>query len=152
MQVKVVVRDEFKPVYANETDACMDLKSTQDVVIKPGEVCIIDSGVQIAVPEDYVLLMYVRSSTGIKKHLMLANGTGVVDTGFRESIKMALYNFGKEEQEIKIGDRICQFLILPRPKLELNQVEDNEEFRNGDRGGGIGSTGNNFGNNLYFSF
>lgn len=141
MQVNVVVRDEFKPVYANETDACMDLKSTQDVVIKPGEVCIIDSGVQIAVPEDYVLLMYVRSSTGIKKHLMLANGTGVVDTGFRESIKMALYNFGKEEQEIKIGDRICQFLILPRPKLELNQVEDNEEFRNGDRGGGIGSTG-----------
>lgn len=141
MQVNVVVKDEFKPVYANETDACMDLKSTQDVVIKPGEVCIIDSGVQIAVPEDYVLLMYVRSSTGIKKHLMLANGTGVVDTGFRESIKMALYNFGKEEQEIKIGDRICQFLILPRPKLELNQVEDNEEFRNGDRGGGIGSTG-----------
>lgn len=141
MQVNVVVRDEFKPVYANETDACMDLKSTQDVVIKPGEVCIIDSGVQIAVPEDYVLLMYVRSSTGIKKHLMLANGTGVVDSGFRESIKMALYNFGKEEQEIKIGDRICQFLILPRPKLELNQVEDNEEFRNGDRGGGIGSTG-----------
>lgn len=141
MQVNVVVKDEFKPVYANETDACMDLKSIQDVVIKPGEVCIIDSGVQIAVPEDYVLLMYVRSSTGIKKHLMLANGTGVVDTGFRESIKMALYNFGKEEQEIKIGDRICQFLILPRPKLELNQVEDNEEFRNGDRGGGIGSTG-----------
>lgn len=141
MQVNVVVKDEFKPVYANETDACMDLKSTQDVVIKPGEVCIIDSGVQIAVPEDYVLLMYVRSSTGIKKHLMLANGTGVVDTGFRESIKMALYNFGKEEQEIKVGDRICQFLILPRPKLELNQVEDNEEFRNGDRGGGIGSTG-----------
>lgn len=141
MQVNVVVKDEFKPVYANETDACMDLKSTQDVVIKPGEVCIIDSGVQIAVPEDYVLLMYVRSSTGIKKHLMLANGTGVVDTGFRESIKMVLYNFGKEEQEIKIGDRICQFLILPRPKLELNQVEDNEEFRNGDRGGGIGSTG-----------
>ena len=141
MQVNVVVKDEFKPVYANETDACMDLKSTQDVVIKPSEVCIIDSGVQIAVPEDYVLLMYVRSSTGIKKHLMLANGTGVVDTGFRESIKMALYNFGKEEQEIKIGDRICQFLILPRPKLELNQVEDNEEFRNGDRGGGIGSTG-----------
>lgn len=141
MQVNVVVKDEFKPVYANETDACMDLKSTQDVVIKPGKVCIIDSGVQIAVPEDYVLLMYVRSSTGIKKHLMLANGTGVVDTGFRESIKMALYNFGKEEQEIKVGDRICQFLILPRPKLELNQVEDNEEFRNGDRGGGIGSTG-----------
>ena len=141
MQVNVVVKDEFKPVYANETDACMDLKSTQDVVIKPGEVCIIDSGVQIAIPEDYVLLMYVRSSTGIKKHLMLANGTGVVDTGFRESIKMALYNFGKEEQEIKVGDRICQFLILPRPKLELNQVEDNEEFRNGDRGGGIGSTG-----------
>ena len=54
---------------------------------------------------------------------------------------MALHNFGKESVLIKDGDRLCQFILLPFPKLELSFVEDNEDFRKGDRGGGIGSTG-----------
>ena len=33
------------------------------------------------------------------------------------------------------------FIILPFPKIEAEYVEDDENFRQGDRGGGIGSTG-----------
>ena len=86
--------------------------------------------------------MYVRSSTGIKKNLCLANGTGIIDAGYRDEIIMALHNFGNDIVKIEDGDRLCQFIILPYPKLELEQVPDDEDFRNGDRGGGIGSTGN----------
>ena len=141
LNLEIVVLDEFKPVYANDTDACMDLRSTEDVEIQPGEVKVLNSGVQVAIPKEHVMEVFVRSSVGIKKNLMLANGTGIIDAGYRDPIKMASYNFGTEIQDIKKGDRICQFLILPRPKINLIQVEDDENFRKSDRGGGIGSTG-----------
>ena len=176
IKIKIVAEDKYMPKYANETDACLDLKAKiqnervykptsilvrheggpltsateEDAelshptweVINPGETKVIHSGVQVAIPEGYVMKMYVRSSTGIKKHLCLANGTGIIDSGYRDEIKMALHNFGNELATIEDGDRICQFIILPFPKIELERTKDNDEFRNGDRGGGIGSTGN----------
>ena len=161
MKVKFVADEKYRPQYANETDACMDLKAKieenivyrsngeidmqkttyNSIFIKPGETVKVHSGVQAAVPEGYVMKMYVRSSTGIKKNLVLANGTGIIDAGYRDEIIMALHNTGKEPVEIFDGDRICQFIILPYPKIEAEYVEDDENFRQGDRGGGIGSTG-----------
>lgn len=153
MKLKIVAEDKYLPCYANETDACMDLKAKiakEDGVeytpgvymtsIPAGETIKVHSGVQVAIPEGYVMKMYVRSSTGIKKHLCLANGTGIIDAGYRDEIIMALHNFGKEPVMIVDGDRICQFILLPYPKIELERTEDNSDFREGDRGGGIGST------------
>lgn len=157
MKLKIVAEDKYLPKYANDTDACMDLKAripisnplpsnirlTHDkvsIMINPGETVKVPSGVKVAIPEGYVMKMYVRSSTGIKKNLVLANGTGIIDAGYRDEIIMALHNFGKESVEIVDGDRICQFILLPFPKIELEQVEDDINFREGDRGGGIGST------------
>lgn len=161
MKVKFVADEKYRPRYANETDACMDLKAKiqenivyrsngeidmektiyDRIFIQPGETVKVHSGVQAAVPEGYVMKMYVRSSTGIKKNLVLANGTGIIDAGYRDEIIMALHNIGNDSVEIKDGDRICQFIILPYPKIEAEYVEDDENFRQGDRGGGIGSTG-----------
>lgn len=147
LQLKIVCKDDkYLPEYANDTDACMDLKAKIDdcggtIVIAPGTVKKVSTGVQVAIPEGFVMKMYVRSSTGIKKNLMLANGTGIIDAGYRDEIIMALYNFGENPVIIKDGDRICQFILLPFPKVRVFQVEDNNDFRNGDRGGGIGSTG-----------
>lgn len=166
MKLKVVTEDKYLPSYSNDTDACMDLKarivnreprsynfpdyktglvallkeSFNSIIIMPGKMEVIPTGVQAAVPEGYVMQMFVRSSTGIKKGLSLANGTGIIDAGYRDEIMMALVNHTLEPVEIKDGDRLCQFMLLPFPKLELEVVEDNDEFRNGDRGGGIGST------------
>ena len=158
MELKIVAEEKYLPQYANETDACMDLKAClktssdaihvcngsemkASITINPGEVKKIGTGVQVAIPEGYVMKMYVRSSTGIKKHLCLANGTGIIDAGYRDEIIMALYNFGDKPIEINDGDRLCQFVVLPYPKLSLKRVKDDENFRNGDRLGGIGSTG-----------
>ena len=148
MKLKVVAEDKYLPQYANYTDACMDLKAKiisdelgNHINIHPGQTVKVYTGVQVAIPEGYVMKMYVRSSTGIKKNLCLANGTGIIDAGYRDEIIMALHNFGKDIVKIEDGDRLCQFVILPYPKLELEQVPDDENFRNGDRGGGIGSTG-----------
>lgn len=159
MQLDIVCNDtKYLPTYANDTDACMDLKvKIEDhlfilspdkthvekgtYLLKSGETKIFGTGIQVSIPKDYVMLIFPRSSTGIKLHCMLTNTTGVIDTGYRDEIKMALTNFGNQTIKLEDGQRIAQFMIIPRPKIELNLVKDDILFRNNDRGGGVGSTG-----------
>lgn len=142
INLKIVCEDEkYMPKYANETDACLDLKNVGRQVIFPNETCVCSSGIKVAIPDGYVMLMFVRSSIGIKHGCTLANGTGIIDAGYRDEIKIALRNNSKSEVVLSDGDRIAQFMVIPRPFVNLIKVEDNEDFRNGDRGGGIGSTG-----------
>ena len=150
IDVKIVCENEkYMPEYATEFDGCMDLKvkidsvAVWDYTIQPSETKVFDTGIQVAVPKDYVMLMYPRSSTGIKLSCMLANSTGVIDAGFRDSVKIALYNYGNKPIKLEDGQRVAQFMVIPRPKINLVQVQDDENFREGDRGGGIGSTGSN---------
>ena len=156
MKLKMVVEDEkYKPTYANDTDACMDLKVKIDednennnervAFIMPNETKVFGTGVKVSIPLEHVMLIFPRSSTGIKLHCMLSNTTGVIDSGYRDEIRMAVTNFGNETVCLQDGQRLAQFMIIPRPKLELEFVEDNEEFRENDRGGGIGSSNERLG-------
>ena len=152
MKLKMVVEDEkYKPTYANDTDACMDLKvkieednennDERVAFVMPKETKVFGTGVKVSIPLEHVMLIFPRSSTGIKLHCMLSNTTSVIDSGYRDEIKMAVTNFGNETVCLQDGQRLAQFMIIPRPKLELEFVEDNEEFRENDRCGGIGSSG-----------
>ena len=152
MKLKIVCDDEkYLPTYANDTDACMDLKVKIDednenndervAFVMPKETKVFGTGVKVSIPLEHVMLIFPRSSSGIKLHCMLSNTTGVIDSGYRDEIRMAVTNFGNETVCLQDGQRLAQFMIIPRPKIELEIVPDNEEFRQGDRLGGIGSTG-----------
>ena len=146
IDLKIVCGDEkYLPTYANETDACMDLKvvvpNPNGLVLAPHHTKVFRTGVKVAVPEGYVMMMFPRSSTGVNLKCRLMNSTGIIDAGYRDEIKLAVHNFGEQSQIIEDGQRIGQFMIIPRPKINLNIVPDDDDFRNGDRGGGIGSTG-----------
>lgn len=150
----IVCEDEkYLPRYANPTDACMDLKikvqlesddsenKTSCYFLKPNETQVFSTGIKVSIPEDYMMLIYPRSSTGFKLKCMLTNTTGVIDSGYRDEVKLAITNFGSETVCLKDAQRIAQFMIIPRPYVYLNLVCDDENFRYGDRNGGIGSTG-----------
>ena len=146
LNIKIVCDDKkYLPTYANETDACMDLKvvvpNIKGRVITPNQSKVFSTGIKVQVPEGYVMLVFPRSSTGYKLNCRLMNSTGVIDSGYRDEIKLMVHNFGKLSQIIDDGQRIAQFMIIPRPKINLEVVPDNEEFKSGNRGGGIGSTG-----------
>ncbi len=146
LDLKIVCEDEkYMPEYATEFDACMDLKIklNEKGVLFPNDKVVLETGIQVAVPEDHVMLLFPRSSTGIKLNCMLCNTTGVIDAGYRDVVKLALYNYGDLPIELEDGQRVAQFMVIPRPKINLIQVQDDDNFRNNDRGGGIGSTGTN---------
>lgn len=146
LKLNIVCEDEkYLPVYANETDACMDLKvkipEPSCYFLRPNEIATFSTGIKVSVPEEHIMLIFPRSSTGFKLNCRLTNSTGIIDAGYRDEIKLSLFNFGKETICLNDAQRIAQFVIIPRPKVELKLVEDDEQFRAGDRCGGIGSTG-----------
>ena len=95
----------------------------------------VSTGVTADFPSDTILLIYNRSSNPIKRGLVLANGTGVIDSDYSPKEIMGMfYNFSDHDYTIHKGDRIMQGVFQ---KFLL--VDD--DHATGKRNGGFGSTG-----------
>lgn len=127
------------PRQAYKDDAGIDLALKHDLTVPVGAHRVGDTGVHVAVPRGYVGMVFVRSSTGIKKHLVLSNGTGIIDSGYRGPIKISLHNTGNETQHIEAGDYIAQLVAIP---IAPNDIAEVPHLDNTHRGtNGIGSSG-----------
>src|SRR5918994_7532288 len=97
------------PQAATNRSAGFDLASAVDIEIPPRSVRLVGTGLVIAVPEGYFLGIFARSSTPLKRGLMVANGVGVVDgdyCGPADEIKIQLLNITDAPVQIKRGDRL----------------------------------------------
>ena len=127
------------PRQAYKDDAGIDLALKHDLTVPVGAHRVGDTGVHVAVPRDHVGMVFVRSSTGINNHLVLSNGTGIIDSGYRGSIKISLHNTGNETQHITAGDYIAQLVTVP---IAANNIAEVRELSDSERGtNGIGSSG-----------
>lgn len=131
-------KDAHQPRFAYEGDAGMDLALSHDLTVPVGAHRMGDTGVRVAVPRGHVGMVFVRSSTGIKKHLVLSNGTGIIDSGYTGSIKISLHNTGDKTQHITAGDYIAQLVVIP---ITPNNIAEVPELPDTERGtNGIGSS------------
>ena len=117
----------------------MDLALSHDLTVPVGGHRMGDTGVHVAIPEGYVGMLFVRSSTGIKKHLVLSNGTGIIDQGFTGSIKISLHNTGDTKQHILAGAYIAQLVVVPIAPNEICEVPALQHTQRGINA--IGSSG-----------
>jgi dUTP pyrophosphatase len=101
------------PTRANPWDAGADLYATEYVKIPRGEWRLIDTGVAIELPDSYVGYICPRSGMAAKFGITVLNAPGVVDSGYRGTIKVALINHNHEYEYLGIesGDRIAQLVI-----------------------------------------
>jgi dUTP pyrophosphatase len=124
------------PQRAHHSDAGADLFSYQDLEIFPNEQKLVDTGIAVKIPQGYAGFVYNRSSQG-KKGITIPHSVGVIDSGYRDTIKVLLKNIGDDPYKITTGDRIAQLVIQ---KVELVQFKD--IWNDSTRGtGGFGSTG-----------
>lgn len=131
-------KDAHQPRFAYEGDAGMDLALSHDLTVPVGAHRMGDTGVHVAIPEGHVGMLFVRSSTGIKRNLVLSNGTGIIDSGFRGSIKISLHNTGDTTQHIEAGDYIAQLVTIP---IATNEIAEARQLPPSERGtNGIGSS------------
>ena len=142
--VKIVLRDvNCMPVKGHEKDSGYDLKSLKDYVIKSGQRCLVDSGINILLPteQNFIWQAQIRPRSGLalKKGISITNSPGTVDNTYTGNIGVIIHNLGEEDFIIKKYDRIAQMVITRLPIVNLEIVQTLEQT---DRGvGGFGSTG-----------
>ena len=156
------------PAYATKGSACFDIKACitngqyltsfnawnkqQRIVVKgvgtnmdafqlpPGIRVLIPTGLIFDIPENNVLKMFIRSSVALKKGLVMANGTGIIDSDYVEESYMMLQNISDSLVTIANGERLAQCMLVPVEQHELVETNDRPEQKT-DRDGGFGSTG-----------
>ena len=151
------------PIYVHKTDAGMDIFANDEITLAPGETRIIGTGIKVAIPDGYALLIQPRSGQSAKTKLRIANTPGLIDSGYRDEIGVIMENIEPpfkdidyefdENGEIHIksilhgeaytiapGQRFAQMRLVQVPKAEFVQVESVGEIGE-DRSGGFGSTG-----------
>lgn len=125
--------------YAAGYDLYADLESQSHVTLAPGEYRKISTGIALALPNGTFGAVYPRSGMATKRGLVLANGTGIIDSDYRGPLIVALKNTSDELQVVEHGERIAQIVVTPYCPVIFNEAESIGTTARGE--GGFGSTG-----------
>jgi dUTP pyrophosphatase len=141
MHVKITRLDPSLPLpaYATAGAAGFDLAAAHDVDVPPRAIRLVGTGLVMKVPDGHFLAIVARSSTPLKRGLMVANSVGIVDSDYcgpADEIKIQVINVTDAHVVVRRGDRIAQGLILRAPQVTFEEVETVGASR-----GGFGSTG-----------
>jgi dUTP pyrophosphatase len=143
MRLKVTRLDPSVPLpaYGTAESAGFDLAAAHDVTIAARSIALVRTGLVVEVPKGHFLAIFARSSTPLKRGLIVANGVGVVDSDYcgpTDEIMIQLLNVTDAEVSVKRGDRLAQGIVLAAPRVSWDDVQD---IRVTARGG-FGATGN----------
>jgi len=129
------------PAYKSEGSSGMDITACvkQPVLLKPGEIRLIPSGLAVSVPPGYEAQVRPRSGLSLHHGIGLVNSPGTIDSDYRGEIGIILINWGTEPFTIKKGDRIAQMIISKVYRADFVEVEDLDATSRGQ--GGFGHTG-----------
>lgn len=138
VEIETVCAAGLFPVRAHIHDAGADLRASRRVKFMPGEIKAAPTGVRVAIPEGYVGLLFARSSL-CNWGVLLANGVGVIDSGYTGEIKVPLFNVSPCVFELPVCARIAQLVIVPCELPTFRRVDELQETERGEDG--FGSTG-----------
>lgn len=131
--------DSILPRPATRKSAGIDIHLKETVTIQPNQVVQVRTGIACEMPAPLTfLLITVRSSVGIKKHIRLANGVGIIDADYfnnpdnKGNIILALHNYGTVPVTLLVGERVAQGILLT--------YHDSTTLSEEERVSGIGST------------
>lgn len=125
------------PEFAHPGDAGMDIYSTEEFVLAPDERKVVDLGFSMQFPPEYMVIF--KDKSGLASEHGIHTLAGVIDSGYRGECKAALINLGNENFKVTEGQKVGQMLVLPKPNVEVEEVENLGDSSRGE--GGFGSTG-----------
>ncbi len=131
------------PQKAHSTDAGFDLfyAGTEVVTIPPFGNVKLGTGWRMEIPEGWCLLIKNRSGVATKKGLL--RGAELCDYLYDGEIIVNLHNPKLTPEIIEPGMKIAQFILVPVPECEIEEVDEsvilNQQTKRGS--GGFGSTG-----------
>jgi len=140
--VEIINKSEHPlPHYATEGSAGCDLRAnlSENVILKPLERKLIDTGLFIALPIGTEAQIRPRSGMAYKEGITVLNSPGTIDADYRGEVKVLLVNLSAVEATIQNGDRIAQMVIASHEVADFKEVSSLSETLRGE--GGFGSTG-----------
>ena len=126
----------FAPTREHETDAGLDLRTPERVVLRAHDSVVVDTGIHVELPSGCAGVLMSKSGLNVKNGI---TSTGLIDEGYTGSITAKLYNHSGQMKIFEKGDKITQLVVVP---VEYVDVEVVDKISGGERGdNGFGSTG-----------
>ena len=144
MEVKILQLDKelSLPKYETDGSAGMDLYSTKNTWIIPGQISVISTGIAISLPKGYEAQIRPRSGLAAKHGITVVNAPGTIDSDYSGEIKIILTNLSRQQHQVLRGNRIAQMVINRVEQINWLPVETGLDLEQSERGsGGFGSTG-----------
>ena len=139
LKIALIREGAAPPGYATENSVGVDLRTLESFSIASGGVHYVHTGLVMRPPPGTYIQIHVRSSVGIRRQCVLANGTGIIDPdycGATDEIIVVLRNLGSGPQIFEAGERIAQAVLTPAIQAAIGVFTPDDDSR-----GGIGSTG-----------
>ena len=113
------------PIQNTSTDAGYDLFSTEDYVLKKWERKLFQTNISCAIPSWYYGRVAPRSGLAYKYGIDVL--AGVIDSEYRWDIWIILINFWDKDFEVKVWDKIAQFIIEKCHYVNRVEVDNLDE-------------------------
>lgn len=130
------------PKRQTEGSAGYDIYSIEerDVLLMPGESRFFGTGIELGIDDiNLAGFLIPRSGLGCLNNIILANSVGVIDSDYRNEIKVCLFNNGHDGFKIEKGSRIAQLVFV---RISLPHLIETDDLKGeSSRSGGFGSTG-----------
>ena len=133
---EVLQEEAVMPIRATKTSCGYDFYATEDIKIPPQTAVKFNTGIAAHINDDEFLMIVPRSSIGIKRHLMLSNTVGVIDSDFvngdtKGNIIISLYNYApaiKYDGDLDVDlKHVYGGAILPIPVI-IDLTEENTVY------------------------
>ncbi len=142
IEIQIINKSIYSlPSYATSgsagADLCADIN--ESFTIKKGGICLIPTGISIALPTGFEAQIRSRSGMTLKHGIVVANGIGTIDSDYRGEIKVILHNISDKDYTLNPGEKIAQMVISRFCQAKFIVSETLDDTLRGD--GGFGHSG-----------
>lgn len=129
------------PKYMSAGASGCDLHAAvaQELVLAPGQISLVPTGLCLQIPEGYEVQIRPRSGLALKHGITLVNSPGTIDSDYRGEVQLIMINLSQVPFVLKRGERVAQMVVH---KVEQALFEESDSLDGSQRGeGGFGHTG-----------
>lgn len=134
------------PMYETSGAAGADIRANflpderaAGVVLAVGKRALIPTGLRMEIPHGYEVQLRPRSGLALKHGITLLNSPGTIDSDYRGTVGVILFNASDQNFHIAHGDRIAQMVVAPITQAGFELSDGLSITQRGT--GGFGSTG-----------
>jgi len=103
-------------------DLCAAIET--DLVIAPGAIALVPTGLELAIPDGFEGQVRPRSGLAVRHGISLPNTPATIDADYRGEIRVPLINLGAAPFVVARGMRVAQLIVAPVVRVAWDEVPE----------------------------